>query len=90
MGKKRSTFPAPRRTRTRLRLEIVPDPDPRRDAIVKCEIVPVMRGAGSVDFECGGCGAVLCEALEADQIRRLVFACPECGAHSGVSLAEAR
>jgi hypothetical protein len=85
MAKKRSRFPVPRRT---VRLEVVADPDPKRVPVVNVEVLPALRGVGGVDYACGGCGAVLCEACTPGELRQLVFACPECGAHSTAGAAQ--
>jgi hypothetical protein len=71
--------------RERVRMELLPEkPNPRSTSIICCEVLPAIRGQGTVDYLCAGCGAVVCESLDEGQVQNLVFECPECHAFSRV------
>jgi hypothetical protein len=42
--------------------------------------MPVIKGVGNVNLECGGCNAALVQGLEPGQWRGQALVCPLCGA----------
>lgn len=45
---------------------------------------PVCSGGGGRDFRCGGCGAVLLERVEIDEVAGIVCLCPSCASYNEI------
>ncbi len=59
---------------------VIAEPAPNtRTVLVPGFAGPVVKGAGSLDYRCGGCGATLLENVEFEQIRNIVVKCFGCG-----------
>lgn len=69
------------------KLKVIPPADPRLRSIIvpTFDVLPVIRGAGGQDYECGSCGAVLLKGLGPNQhIQGVVVRCPKCHADNDV------
>ena len=64
-----------------LRLRVVPATFGVGRTVVLGHVSPLIRGSGGETLACGACGTTLLSAVDAGQIARWVFRCPECGAH---------
>ena len=64
-----------------VKLRIIPKPKPKTRAVLEPkvgEVLPVIKGQGSLNLLCGNCGAVLVEGIKGGQIRNIVIHCPIC------------
>ena len=55
-----------------VKLRIIPKPKPKTRAVLEPkvgEVLPVIKGQGSLNLLCGNCGAVLVEGIKGGQIR---------------------
>jgi len=63
------------------KLKIVPKPDPNTRSVFEPtvgEVLPVIRGVGTINLLCGNCGARLVEGIKAGQVRNIIIHCPVC------------
>jgi DNA-directed RNA polymerase subunit RPC12/RpoP len=70
-----------------VRLRIILKPKPQTRAVLEPkvgEILPVIKGNGSLNLLCGNCGAVLVEGINEGQIRNMVIHCPICRYYNDV------
>ncbi len=58
-------------------LELVGEPEPGA-AVVTSRSLPVLSGAGSTDYTCGACQAVLAASVKLGEIDGAMIRCPAC------------
>jgi len=61
----------------RISMELIADPE--SGAVIRSSTTPAVRGAGSIDHACGGCGALIAESMKDGEIAGVAFRCPACG-----------
>jgi hypothetical protein len=62
-----------------VRLRVIPEPKPKTRAVLEPkvgEVLPVIKGYGTLNLLCGNCGAVLVEGIIKGQIRNMVILVP--------------
>jgi predicted RNA-binding Zn-ribbon protein involved in translation (DUF1610 family) len=60
----------------------VPDEEAKGRSVIVSTVLPAIKGEGSRDYACPGCGSVILEGLDPGQVTNVVFKCPMCGIHS--------
>lgn len=66
-----------------VRLKVIPKPAEGTAPVIRTDKgkdFVFIKGAGPDNLLCGNCGKILCEKMTLDQIRGVVFECPNCGA----------
>jgi hypothetical protein len=62
-----------------VKARIVPEPEARGRSIIAPPIAPAIRGNGSLDILCGGCGTVLIERVQSHlALHNMIIRCPRC------------
>ena len=64
-----------------VQLKVIPKPQTQMRAILEPkvgDILPVIKGHGTLNLLCGNCGAVLVKGINEGQLRNMVIHCPLC------------
>ena len=70
-----------------VKLRVINKPKPKSRAILEPkvgEVLPVIKGQGSLNLLCGNCGAVLVKGIDEGQIRNIVIHCPICRFYNNI------
>ena len=60
------------------KLRIIAEPKPNTRTVFTGQILPFMKGAGTLNLLCGNCNAKLVEGINEGQIKNIVIKCPIC------------
>lgn len=68
------------------KLKIIPKPEPQTRTVLepKPNVIPVIKGNGTIDLLCGNCGETLVEGITDGQIRNIVIHCPKCCSYNEI------
>ena len=62
-----------------LRARVIPEQDTGQRIVLAPPAAPALRGAGSIDIICGGCGTLLIQSAQPYLVLHdLVIRCPTC------------
>ena len=62
-----------------IKLVIIPEPASGTASILAPTKLPAIKADGPDNLLCGSYGSKLCESIGRDQIKNIVFKCPDCG-----------
>jgi phage FluMu protein Com len=62
-----------------MKARVVQEPEARCRSIIAPPTAPAIKGSGSLDIECGGCGTVLIQRAQPYlALHNVVIRCPKC------------
>lgn len=67
-------------------LKIIPKPKERTRVVLEPRkgVIPVIKGIGDIDLQCGKCKTCLVEGTVEGQIQNIVIRCPNCKSYNEI------